>query len=164
MYQSIKLSINKLIRQPLLQQTQRSYTTLPLLNTRIHTPHTCTPLCPCHSIKLLQQSIRTTSNMTAMDTSHVESQHDTHNDSNEEVYTNDGWLFGQDPSKPCNDPTDKLFAYIFTISSAATLIWFCTMMYFRPNTSVRQWAREEALARGVYIPPVRPDITDDDEL
>ncbi len=127
MYQSIKLSTNKLIRQSLLKQTPRSYTILPLPNTRIHTPHTCTPLCPCHSIKLTQQSIRTASSITTMDTSHVDSHHDAQHDSHDEVYTNDGWLFGQDPSKPCNDPTDPL-------------------------------------ARGVYIPPVRPDITDDDEL
>lgn len=151
-------------KRSLLAQSHRLYTTLQHRTSatqRVHTPHTCSPQCPC---QLLLRSITTTAAAhtdAALPNLH---QHDTHSVQYDMEYTNDGWLFGQDPSKPCNDPVDRRLGLAYTIGMYGTLLWTIFMCYYKPNTSIRVWAREEALARGVFVPPVRPDLTDDDEI
>jgi len=91
--------------------------------------------------------------------------HSTHHpDEDDEPYTNDGWLFNQDPNRHTNDPEDRKLAIIWTVTSIAFIGYMVFMMHYKPETSIRRWAREEALERGVFVPPLRPDITDDDEL
>jgi len=103
---------------------------------------------------------------TAASSSHSDSPvHSTHHpDEEEEVYTQDGWLFNQDPNRPCNDPVDRQLAILWTVTSILFIGYMAFMMHFKPETSIRRWAREEALERGVFVPPLRPDLTDDDEL
>lgn len=90
--------------------------------------------------------------------------HDSHHESEEHFTDDDGWLWGDEPGLPVNDPTDVLFAVTYLTVLSLFLVTVIAGHTYRPNMSIRQWAREEAIARGVFIPPLRPDITDEDEL
>lgn len=170
---SLQQQLPKITSINTITSSQSSLRALSTLSATYQLPHICSPACSHHSSQLLHKrhfssvvqghpSGRESGAMSVGSTDAVTEEYEL--DEHGEYFTDDdGHLDNIDPVRGDPDPETSFLGSFFLYGSIITYGSFFILYHYKPNDSPRLWAREEALSRGVFVPPLRPDLKDDEE-